>query len=75
MEINKSDNLFGNKMNEQITYNVDEFNTIEMKLFNDLKIIEDTFKLVNGGLNSEKKGHLFYEKIKVKNIFNLNKRF
>ena len=53
-------------MEEKKIYNIGEFNTIEMKLFNDLKIIEDTVKLVNGGLNSERQSHLFYEKIKVK---------
>lgn len=46
-------------------FNVEEFNTVEMKLYNDLKIIRDTMQMVNGGFGENKQSRLFREKVKV----------
>ena len=58
-----SQNPFMTKKEERKAYNKDDFNTTEMRLFNDLQIIEDTVKLVSGALADNRKNHLFYEKV------------
>jgi hypothetical protein len=64
-QINKSETLFGNKIEDAEVYNIGEFNTIEMKLYNDLRVIEDNIKMVNAGFKDSKQSRLYYEKVKV----------
>lgn len=68
-QINKSENPFGSKVNDAEVYNTEEFNTVEMKLFNDLQIIQDNIKMVNAGFKERKQSRLYYEKVKVRNKY------
>jgi hypothetical protein len=68
-QINKSENPFGSKLEDVEVYNIGEFNTVEMKLYNDLRIIEDNVKMVNAGFKDSKQSRLYYEKVKVSALF------
>ena len=61
-------NMFGKKSESNLKYNIEEFNTSEMKLFNDLQVLEDSIKLINGCVNSKRKNDLVYDKIKVESL-------
>lgn len=46
-------------------FNAEEFNTVEMKLYQDLRVIQDTLRLVNGAVGQQRQERLFREKVKV----------
>lgn len=63
--IGSSETPFGPKTGANMTFHVEEFNTVEMKLYNDLKVVQDTLQMVNRGFAENKQSRLYREQVKV----------